>query len=212
MLGVAASTPKHGRSPKERGLSLAQWPCVRRLPTPTCAALRARAACARAVPPPMKERKRSGASALRDAALNWCWASQLARRSTAVHRRREASRWNSGLVYGAYRLQPARRARARGMRALCAPGPEKERERSGACPQERRHLLGVAEARRSTAVHRRREASTSGAVALCTAPTDSNLRGAARARGMRACCCRPPRKRKRAHCASARETRRLHSQ
>ena len=45
---------------------------------------------------------------------------KLALQSAAVRRRREDLRWRSGLVYGAYRLQPARRcARARHARVLC---------------------------------------------------------------------------------------------
>ena len=121
-MGVPASTPKHGRSPKERGLSLAQWPCVRRLPTPTCAALRARAACARAVPPPMKERERSG-----EVALPPCET-----------------------------------------RRLIGDGRRSQHAETRPCTEGERPLAGT--------------------VALYTAPTDSNLRGAARARGMRACC------------------------
>ena len=54
---------------------------------------------------------------------------QLVRRSAAVHRRREDLRWRSGLVYGAYRLQPARRcARARHARVLCLRPRKRESE------------------------------------------------------------------------------------
>ena len=88
-LEAAFGTSEHGRTPKERCLSLVKCPSKRHGPTLTCEARRARTASARAAPSPERERERSGACATRDAALlAWCWRSHSTRRSTAVPRKR----------------------------------------------------------------------------------------------------------------------------
>ena len=55
-LEAAADPSEHGRAPRERAVSLAQWGFVGYEPTPTSAARRAHAASARAAPPPERER------------------------------------------------------------------------------------------------------------------------------------------------------------
>ena len=52
---TTADTSEHGRAPRKRAVSLAQWASVRQEPTPTNAAQRAHAASARAAPPPERE-------------------------------------------------------------------------------------------------------------------------------------------------------------
>ena len=57
-LEAAAGTSQHGRAPRERAVSLAQWDSIGQGTTPTSAARRAHAASARGAPPPERESAR----------------------------------------------------------------------------------------------------------------------------------------------------------
>ena len=77
-----------------------------------------------------RERQRNSACATRNAPLAWRGRPQLTYWSIAVHRKKEASRWCSGLVWFMKRLKLARRgARTRQARVLSIL--PRERERSG---------------------------------------------------------------------------------
>ena len=93
---AAAGTWEHGLAPKKGGLSLVQCPSIGHGATTAGAARRARAASARAAPPPQREAAQWRTSALHAQAGSRSEA-QLARGSTAFHRRRAASRSCSAL-------------------------------------------------------------------------------------------------------------------
>ena len=121
LLEAALGTFEHGFSPKKRALSLVQCTFKGHEPATTSAARRARAASAGSVPPPGGESQRSGAIACAHTRKPTAhWRPRLACPSTALYRRKEASRWCcSALPKGIGRLQPARRgARAPQARAL----------------------------------------------------------------------------------------------
>ena len=97
VLEASAGTSHHGLAPKERGLSPVQWHCKVHGPITTNAARRARAAILNAAPPPKRQRAqwRAHARVTQKPAVR---RPQLKRRTTVLHRRREASRRRSGLV------------------------------------------------------------------------------------------------------------------
>ena len=150
---------------KKTGFSLVQCPSIGPGPTTTSAARRARAESVLAAPPPEIERAQwrdrvcahTQAGCLMEAA-----AGTWERGSSALYRRREASRWRSGLSKGMGRLQPARRgALPRRKRAWCTSS----RERASAVARLRlrtrasRLCWRPRLAHRSTAFHRTRQFS-----------------------------------------------------
>ena len=95
---AAAGTSEHGLEPNGRGSSLVQCSLIERGMTTTSAARGAWAASARAAPPPKKEIEQWRDRVCAHAQAGWSLeaaAPQLARRSTALHRRIEAVRWCS---------------------------------------------------------------------------------------------------------------------
>ena len=128
---AAAGTSQHGLAPKERGLSLVQWPFIGHEPTTTSAVRRARAASARAGPTPPQRASAVAQTRVRTRAFGLCGRPRLERCTTVLHRRKEASRWCSALLYGMNRVQPARRG-VRGPQARVLRLLPTESERSGA--------------------------------------------------------------------------------
>ena len=146
LLGVAGRGRDAAARPcteEERVFACAVALCTAPTDLKAYAAWRACAASARAAPPPVRERERICACATRGAVLAWRCRPRQERRSTAVHQRGEGPRWHSGLVYGAYRLQPTRRcARARQARVLRLLPRERESALAPAPRETRRLLVG----------------------------------------------------------------------
>ena len=97
-----------GLEPKERAFSLAQCPFIGHVPTTTIAVRRAGVASLRAVPPPQKQLAQWRARVHAAQETGVCWRPRLARRSTVLYRRREASRRCSTFPKGTVLLQPVR--------------------------------------------------------------------------------------------------------
>ena len=119
-----------------------------------------------------------------------CWRLRLARGSTVLHRRREASRWCNALPKGMDRLQPTRRGacalQARLLRLL-----PREIKRSGAiaCAHTRKRV--VREAAAVTSEHGFLPKERALSLVQCPSighGTTATSGGAARSRGERACC------------------------
>ena len=144
LVEAAAGKSEHGRAPKERAVSLAQWPSKRHGPTPTDTERRARAASARAAPPHEIEH----AVARSHVRTRERW---LVVGGSGWHVRAWVCTEAEGRLVGVLCFHRARTgsnqcgaARARRKRACCATS--RERARGGRSPvrtRERRLLVGA---------------------------------------------------------------------
>ena len=127
----------------------------------TSAARRALAARSRDLPPPERQpaKRRASASVTRKPAK--CWGPQFARRATVLHRRREASRRCSALLYRIGRSRSARHGvRAQQARLFCHL--PRDIQRGGACASVARKPAACWRSQlagRTKVLHRRKEAS-----------------------------------------------------
>ena len=167
VLEVTARTSHHGLAPKERGLPPVQYPLKVRKPTTASAARRARAASSRVF---ATSRETASAVALARATRKpaACWRPQLARRTTVLHRKREAFRRCSAFLVRKPITDQRGTARARGKLACFATS----RETASAVALARATRMPAAcwrpqLARRTTVLHRRREAFRRCSAILC---------------------------------------------
>ena len=185
---VIARTSHHGLAPKERGLPSVQGPSMSRRTIAASAPRRARARQARMFCDLPRDSQRSGGRSRATRTPAARWRVQLARRTTVLHRRREASRRCSALPWRVGRANQ-RSTLARAASSRVSPPPERQpaQWRLRACHAKPAARWRSQLARRTTVLHRRREAFRRCSACSCAHGPIDNQRGTAHARGKLAC-------------------------